>query len=181
MASVSVSPFVSVEEYLRTVYETDVDYVDGILEDRNVGEMDHSMVQRMLLLALVRFEEVLDVVAVIETRTQTQRTRYRVPDVAIVRLHNASEQIIRTPPRLCVEVMSPEDRLPRLRKKCEDYLAMGVPAVWIFDTPKQTAYEMTIDGLIEVRDGSLQLASPPIEADVQGIYAAAAKRTGRAQ
>ena len=28
---------VSVEEYLRTAYRPDCDYVDGIVEDRNVG------------------------------------------------------------------------------------------------------------------------------------------------
>lgn len=179
MALVTVSPFVSVEEYLHAVYETDMDYVDGTLEDRNVGEMDHGMVQRMLLFALARFEESLDMVTIIETRIQVQRTRYRVPDVAVVRAENASEQIIVTPPMLCIEVMSPKDRMPRIRTKCSDYLAMGVPAVWIFDGPKQTAYEMTADAFTEVRDGLLQLRGTPIEVEVQAIYAAAAKRSGR--
>ena len=33
---------VSVEEYLSSVYEPECDYVDGEIEDRNVGEKDHS-------------------------------------------------------------------------------------------------------------------------------------------
>lgn len=33
---------VSVEAYFRTSYHPDVDYVDGVLEKRNVGEFDHS-------------------------------------------------------------------------------------------------------------------------------------------
>jgi len=37
-ASAVPVPYVSVEEYLHTVYEPDMDYVDGVLEDRNVGE-----------------------------------------------------------------------------------------------------------------------------------------------
>jgi len=36
---------VSLEEYLGTVYEPDCDYVDGELEDRNVGEFDHGDLQ----------------------------------------------------------------------------------------------------------------------------------------
>jgi hypothetical protein len=33
---------VSVREYLSTAYYPDVDYVDGQLEDRNVGEKEHG-------------------------------------------------------------------------------------------------------------------------------------------
>ena len=33
----AVVPFLSVEQYLHTVYEPDMDYVDGELEDRNAG------------------------------------------------------------------------------------------------------------------------------------------------
>jgi hypothetical protein len=33
---------VSLEEYLSSVYEPECDYVDGEIEDRNVGEKDHS-------------------------------------------------------------------------------------------------------------------------------------------
>jgi hypothetical protein len=32
---------VSVEEYLRGTYEPDVEYVDGQLEERNAGEIEH--------------------------------------------------------------------------------------------------------------------------------------------
>jgi hypothetical protein len=37
---------VSIEEYLSTAYEPDMDYVDGELEDRNVGEYEHNVVQK---------------------------------------------------------------------------------------------------------------------------------------
>jgi hypothetical protein len=36
---------VSLEEYTSSVYDPDVDYVDGELEDRNVGEKDHAKLQ----------------------------------------------------------------------------------------------------------------------------------------
>ena len=50
--AVAASPLpVSVDEYLHTVYEPDMDFVDGVLEDRNLGELDHYLVQRALLLA----------------------------------------------------------------------------------------------------------------------------------
>ena len=171
-------PFVSIEEYLHSVYETDMDYVDGVLEDRNVGEFDHGMLQQVLLLALMQFEEQANVLPIIETRTQTQATRFRVPDVALS-MAEAPEQIIRHAPLLCIEVMSPEDRLSRLRSKCQDYLRMGVPAVWIFDTAHETAYLLTSDTFVEVREGKLRVEGTVVEIDVQAVFATARKRKAR--
>jgi hypothetical protein len=39
---------ISVEQYLATSYEPDCDYVDGRIEERNLGEFDHSSVQTRL-------------------------------------------------------------------------------------------------------------------------------------
>ena len=57
MASLAVAPTVSVDEYLHSVYEPDMDLVDGVLEDRNVGEFDHWRIQRALLEALAKGEK----------------------------------------------------------------------------------------------------------------------------
>lgn len=168
--------FVSVQEYLHTVYRPDVEYVDGVLEERNVGEMDHSSVQRAIFLALLAFEEEDGLYAIQETRTQTQATRFRVPDVALLKVQHSTEQIIRTAPLLCVEVMSPEDRLSRLRQRCEDFLRMGVLAVWIFDTAQQTAYVMTAEDFVEVSTGSLHLQGTSVTVNVPSIFASAQKR-----
>ena len=35
--------------YLRTIFHPDCDFVDGRIEERNVGEYEHSMVQKMLM------------------------------------------------------------------------------------------------------------------------------------
>ena len=39
---------ISVTEYLATSYRPDVDYLDGQLVERNVGEFDHSRLQALL-------------------------------------------------------------------------------------------------------------------------------------
>jgi hypothetical protein len=36
----STKTLVSVEEYFATSYRPDCDYVDGVIEERNLGEMD---------------------------------------------------------------------------------------------------------------------------------------------
>ena len=33
---------ISVEQYLATSYRPDCDYVDGRIEERNLGKLDHS-------------------------------------------------------------------------------------------------------------------------------------------
>jgi len=42
------APQVTVEEYLHTAYEPDCDYVDGQIEERNLGEYDHANLQTAL-------------------------------------------------------------------------------------------------------------------------------------
>jgi hypothetical protein len=41
----STESLVSVEEYLKTSYSPDCDYVDGVVEERNFGERDHAWIQ----------------------------------------------------------------------------------------------------------------------------------------
>jgi hypothetical protein len=41
----TLSHLISVEEYLNTTYRPDVDYVDGEIEERNLGEFDHADLQ----------------------------------------------------------------------------------------------------------------------------------------
>jgi hypothetical protein len=44
----ATSALVLVEEYLRTSYEPDSEYVDGELVERNAGEKPHSKLQGAL-------------------------------------------------------------------------------------------------------------------------------------
>ena len=67
----------------------------------------------------------------------------RAPDVAFIskeRLQKAGgipEKFADFPPDLAVEVLSPEDTVSEIQKKVEEYLAAGVPLVWIVDPANQ--------------------------------------------
>jgi hypothetical protein len=63
------------------------------------------------------------------------------------------EQIITHPPILCIEVLSPKDRISRLQDRVDDYFAMGVPHVWILDPESRRGYHYTVDGMREAKDG----------------------------
>jgi hypothetical protein len=40
---------VTIDEYLHTAYHPDCDYIDGELQERNLGELDHGEVQGALV------------------------------------------------------------------------------------------------------------------------------------
>lgn len=75
------SKTVSVEEYLASSYEPDLDLVDGHLEERNLGEYEHGRLQLMLGRLLGNHEREWGVYVVTECRLQVQPGRFRVPDL----------------------------------------------------------------------------------------------------
>lgn len=166
------SDLVSVDEYLHTVYETDCDYVDGVLVDRNAGEKTHSKVlgEAMFCVAERRRNQSLSVFPI--TRMRISPTCYRVPDISVFVGPEPDEQIFTTPPFLCIEVLSPEDRAGRMVAKISDYLAFGAPYVWVIDPQTRKAWIYTSAGMTEVRDGVLRTHEPEIAVPLQELFAA---------
>jgi Uma2 family endonuclease len=132
----STATLVPLEKYLHTVYRPDRDYVDGHLERRNVGEWNHARLQTALAQYLANNAERFRVNTVTEIRVQVTPTRYRVADVCCVRRPPAESGIITEPPVLVIEILSPKDTVPQTEERIEDYLAMGVPCVWLINPRK---------------------------------------------
>src|SRR6476620_2598134 len=100
---------VSVEEYLSTSYRPDREYVDGGVQERNLGEWDHSRLQGLLCAYLIAREKQWNIKVVVEQRVQVRQDRFRIPDLcAIV---GEPEPILTRPPFLCVEILSKEDTM----------------------------------------------------------------------
>ncbi len=111
MATAPVAPFVSVEGYLHMTFEYDAEYVDGYIEERPVPEFDHADMVAQVIMLLRPFAKACGVRVVGAPRTQTMSTRSRLPDVCVTRASDVPrEQMLRTPPLLCIEILSPEDR-----------------------------------------------------------------------
>jgi Uma2 family endonuclease len=161
---------ISVEEYLASSYEPDCDYVDGHIEERNLGEWNHSKIQRKLVACLVGRYEKDGIEVMPELRVQVKAKRFRVPDVCVV-LGDPGEQILTKPPFLCIEILSPEDRMSRIKERVDDYLAMGVPYAWVLDPQTKQAYCVTLaDGWREVTDGVLRTDHPVLEVPLSEIF-----------
>jgi Uma2 family endonuclease len=162
---------VSVEEYLRTSFpDADREYVDGRIVERNVGEVDHSDVQSSILHYL-RTHYKKCVWAGVAVRVQVKKTRFRIPDVTIMLGAKPAERIIRQPPLVAVEVLSPDDRAGDLEEKINDYLAFGIPYVWIINPETRRAYIHTAAGSHEAKDGVLRAETAGIEVPLTEIFA----------
>jgi Uma2 family endonuclease len=131
---------VPVEVYLRSSYEPDAEYVDGKIEERAAAEFDHASWQQAIQKWFWQHEKEWGIRALPALRVRVAATRYRVPDVTVLDRSRAIEQIITHPPLAVFEVLSSEDSLQRLKRKLEDYRAMGIAEIWVIDPQDNTFY-----------------------------------------
>jgi Uma2 family endonuclease len=153
---------VSVDAYLSTSYpDGDREYIDGKVVERNLGEIVHADCQTRILLHLaLRDPAFWSVVAV---RVQVRPRRFRVPDVTLVAGPQPEGRVIVSPPHVVIEVLSLDDRAADVQEKIDDYLAFGIPYVWVVDPRTRRGYIHTAEGSHEAKDGILRAAHPVIE------------------
>jgi len=158
----STATAVSLKEYLNTSYRPDCDYLDGELLERNVGEWDHSRLQMLLSQYLFSREKQWGIVVVPEQRVQVKARRFRVPDITVIAGDPPAGPIITKPPFLCIEILSPSDRLTEMQERIDDYISFGVRYVWLINPRTRQTYVYTSAGIREVRDGVLTTENPEI-------------------
>ena len=157
----ATSTLVSVEEYLNTSYRPDCDYIDGAVLERNTGERDPSRMQGLLVAYFITREKDWGISVFPEQRVQVKPTRFRIPDLCVV-LGYPDEQIFRKPPFLCIEILSPGDTVQALQDRIDDYLAFGVPYVWVVNPQSRRGWIYTSEGAREAKDGILRTAEPEL-------------------
>ncbi|HXB66695.1 MAG TPA: Uma2 family endonuclease [Candidatus Acidoferrales bacterium] len=154
----SVATLIPVEEYLRTSYHPDVEYVDGVLEERNVGDLLHSLVQSNLIFALrTRYPRIY---VVPELRSKTRATRYRLPDVCVMLALPKSKYLLDAA-FLVVQVLSEDDRMTKTMERLEEFDRKGVPNIWVIDPRLRTIAVYSNGALNEVRGDRVATTGDP--------------------
>ena|ERR1035441_1241877 len=166
----NLSNLISIEEYLSTTYRPDVDYVDGEIEERNLGEFDHADLQTQISTIFRNRQKDWGVRVVVETRTRVSPTRVRIPDVCVLSADLPRERIISHPPLLCVEVLSPCDTLKKMRARVQDFFNMGVKDVWIFDPETRIAHVCTATATTEHKSGTLRVDGTKITLSLEEVF-----------
>jgi Uma2 family endonuclease len=167
----SAPVLVPLEEYLSTTYRPDRDWIDGETRERNMGEMPHASVQAFFTQLFRNNAANWKIRVLPEQRVQTSARHYRIADVCVVRRTTPYEPIVRTAPLLCIEILSRDDRMSEIQERVEDYLSMGVPAVWVVDPRRRRAYEAIPSGALQPAPTELAVAGTEIRIPVLDIFA----------
>ena len=130
---------ISVDEYLTTDYMPSCEYADGVLYPKPLGTNKHATIQteiaQLINLAFRGFR------ASTELTVQLRKDKYLIPDVAVQRKDLIQDPYPIEAIHLCVEVLSPGDRISVAFAKAEEYHAWGVPTVWILDPESRRSWE----------------------------------------
>jgi Uma2 family endonuclease len=164
---------ISLDEYLSTIYHPDCEYVDGELIKRNMGESDHSALQGIIFAMLYGQRREIGIHVFPELRVQVGPTRYRIPDITVT-TEKVRGKILRQAPFLCIEILSPEDRVSRMEVKIDDYLAFGVKYVWVIDPRRRKASSYSSEGRRE-SSAVLTTSDPELTLSLDEVFAAAAE------
>jgi len=161
---------IPVSEYLKTSYKPDRDYVDGELKERILGETPHATLQSFFATMFSNNRKAWGVRSFTEQRIQTSATHFRVADVCVLRFGDPPGGIIRTPPLICIEVLSPGQSFSDIQEPIDDYLHMGVQNIWILDPVRRLAWYASIDGFHPLSGDEFSVPGTPIRIALADIY-----------
>ena len=154
---------VPVEEYLRRTYNPDMEYVAGQLVERHVGEYFHSRLQFLIAQFLGSREKSHRFRTFTELRVRvSDEPRYRIPDICVKALpHEITPVLVR--PDLAIEVVSPDDEVADMLEKTGDYIAAGIPYIWVVDPYQRSLVEA---GPAGIRRPPGQVLATPLVGEV---------------
>jgi Uma2 family endonuclease len=171
MSTLTSAVHVPLEVYLETIYRPDRDWIDGELKERNMCEMPHATLQGYFIRHLGNHAKQWSIRVLPEQRVQTSQKNYRIADVAVVRRNAPFELIVRTPPLLCIEVLSRDDTMSEMQERVDDYLGMGVQAVWVVDPRRRRAFSTDSPGAMQPQILQLTVEGTPIAISVFDLFA----------
>jgi len=157
----TTSTLVTLEEYLNTSYEPDMDFVDGVLVRRNVGTPSHGRLQTRVIVHLDQFRESRRIEVFTETRLRVTKTgRHRIPDVMVVAKPFHKGKAIWDVPAIIVEIKSPEDTLDDILDRCFEYEALGVLNILVMDPDHRLSWFFEHGGFRVLTGDSVSLTLP---------------------
>ncbi|MBZ5726138.1 MAG: Uma2 family endonuclease [Acidobacteriia bacterium] len=162
-----IETMLPVEEYLRTSYSPDKEYVDGVLVELNVGDPLHSLVQSNIIYALRRKYPGIKVLP--ELRSRVSNTRFRLPDVCVT-LHFPEAKVLLEAPFVAIEILSEDDSMTRVIEKLKEYAAIGTRHIWLFDPRLKQMFTFQGNSLREVESDVISTGDPRLELTREEVF-----------
>jgi len=167
---------ISIEQYFRTSFRPDCEYVDGEVLERNLGERAHSMALGGLCEFFLALRERMPVMPFPSWWTRVSQSRIRVPDVCVVRGKTPRTAIQETPPYIVIEGLSPQDGWSDMAERIEDYTRFGIENIWVVDPVRRRAWrisgaarEEAVDLNMTTTDGDVTLPLGEVSAEIDAI------------
>lgn len=164
------SSLVSLEQYLRTTYRPDRDFVEGEARARHLGERPHAVVHAHLVWRLGQLENLSGYHVLASPRIQVRAHRVRVPDLCLAATMTRKKRVLSAPPFLCVEVFSSNESLSSMEERVADYAGMGVDHIWAADPWNRKGYQFRNGKLEEPAEGVLRIAGTPIRVSLASMF-----------
>ena len=166
-ATTQIAP-VPIEFYLSHSYEPDAEYVDGLIEERPMGEWNHANWQAAVLEFFRSRRLDWNIRVAAELRVQVSTGNYRVPDVTVIDRRLPVEQVVTHPPIAVIEILSSEDTVTRMMTKLADYERMGIQSILVLD-PNGKHFRFSEGTLEPLPSAAFQLSGSDCRFDLAGI------------
>ena len=171
MASAPTLPIVSVDEYLNTSYEPDVEYVDGVLVEKGMPTIAHNFLGRLLLFWFAQYEAPFRFTVMYDVRTQIiERHRYRLPDIMLCPEPLPKGSLVNVVPWAVIEIVSPDDTIHKTRARFLDYSHLGVRHVLQMDPEDHVAHRFDNGSMIQTQFQSLGLPTGEVPFDSEELF-----------
>lgn len=122
---------ISVADYFAHETKPASEYEDGVLRRKPMAAWDQGVLQNRIMHLLDHAASAL--VSASEVTVRIREGKYLVPDVIVQRRDAIQRPYPIEPVHLCVEILSPSDRISEALAKCEESHAWGVAMTWILD------------------------------------------------
>lgn len=156
---------ITADEFLRTDHKG-YELVEGRLQEKNVGAFSSSAAYLIGLLLAARFDwqkygRILDSEGGYQC-WPNHPLRVRKPDLSFIRREKLPggelpEGWIQSPPDFVIEVLSKNDALREVEEKVAEYLAAGVPLIWVVDPKHKSVRVYRPDALSALHTGNDEL------------------------
>jgi Uma2 family endonuclease len=174
----SIATAISLDEYLNTSYEPDMEFVDGVLVERHLGTPRHGRLQIIVGAYFERCQKSHGIEAFGDTRVRVAPGRHRIPDVVVLEPPFQEGNVITDVPIITVEIKSPGDSFDDIVDKCFEYEALGVRNILVMDPDKRRAWLFEQNNLHLLTSGSvpLNLSQATLDFPFAEMFAALGQR-----
>ena len=140
---------IPMEEYMRTSYEYDAEWVEGEVVERSLPNYGHSKTQQRVSFAFGVTEKQSRLFSRPGLRIRVAPNRWRIPDISVF-AEREPEGDYPSNVFSAIEILSPDDAMATLYDKLAEYAAMGILYIWVVDPSHRRIQKYENESLIRV-------------------------------